>query len=158
MHDEEYKMIRKGLDQIYQTISNYNIALYTASGALFTFALGQDAFYYCLTPLMVIIPLYLLGEEKHKEACKLGAYLYVFCEGKTFKWERRNHDFGITYKGTRDIKGILQYVLLTIASCLLSILKILTNPEIQSVFSIVPISLLIVCLFIIKKGRINYSN
>ena len=157
MGTEEYKVLRDELNIVYQNITNYNIALYTASSVIFAFTMEQDAFYYSLIPLLVMLPLYLLGEHEHKKACRLGAYLYVFCEGKEFHWERRHHRFDKRGRSRkRDNSEILSYIVIAFVSCLFSAIKLLSNSQLNKCYLLIPVICLIISIVIIVKMKVNY--
>lgn len=161
--NDEYIVLRDEMNQYYQNIANYNIALYTASSVIFAFALGQKDYYYCLIPLLVIVPLYLLCENEHKKACKLGAYLYVFSEGKDFNWERRHHIFDRTRvekgkKPRRSIDEILSYIMFCAISCLSSIIKIYYIKTLHWVHYCLPIVAFLISLIIIIRNEVQYNS
>ena len=156
---DEYTTLRQEMNMYYQNVAHYNSVLYSASNAILLFALTQKGFYYCLIPLMVIIPLYLLVENEHKKACWLGAYLNVFCEGTIFNWERRHHCYDRTFGSRkRDIKEILPYLVLSIVSCLFSAIKVVINSDLNKWFLAIPVLCLLISYAIIIKAAVNYSE
>lgn len=157
MGDEEYKVLRDEMNLYYDNIAKYNIALYTASGAIFAFSLDKADFYYSLIPLLIILPLYILCERERKQACWLGAYLNVFCEGNTFNWERRHHIFDkLKARGKRGITDSAPYIVLATVSCLFSYFKARSDNTINKCYVFIPIICLLISLIIIMKARVNY--
>lgn len=160
MKNEEYAFLRDEIILFYRNIASYNTVLYTASGAIFAFALGRPEYYYCLIPLMLTIPLYLLCETERRKACKVGAYLCVFHEGKDFNWERRHHEFDGTGFELRNSKGRdmavnLSYIMPSVISCISAMIKIYFA-KMSSLHYIIPSLALIGAIFVILKGRTEY--
>lgn len=153
--NEEYKVLRDEINQSYQSITNYNIALYTASSVIFAFALGQTEFYYCLVPLMVILPLYLLCENERRKICWIGAYLNVFCEGKTIFWERRHHELDKLGKMS-ELGNSVPYIFMTVASCAGSFIKVLADDNMTNRYLLVPIFSFIIGTYFIVKQEVHF--
>ena len=154
-NNDEYKILRDEINQSYQSITSYNIALYTASSVIFAFALGQPGFWYCLVPLMVILPLYLLCEDERRKICWIGAYLNVFCEGKGFFWERRHHELDKKGEFT-ELTNTLPYIFMTAASCGGAIIKILFDDYTQNKLLVIPIFLFIKGAIAIVKKEVHF--
>ncbi|MBQ6207851.1 MAG: hypothetical protein IJK52_12325 [Oscillospiraceae bacterium] len=135
----EYELIKTENRESTQRIVQYNSILYTASAALLLFALERTNFVLCLTPYIVIVPLFLLNESTRKAICVGAAYLYVFLEGQEYHWEGRHHKFDKTKK-ERSIKWYtdiiirrLHYYSLNLICSLASIYKIVCNSETVSI-------------------------
>ena len=157
MGDEEYKVLRDEMIMYYNNIANYNIVLFTTSTGIMAYVLNKEEYYYCLIPLMIIIPLFLLCENQHKNACKLGAYLNVFCEGKEYNWERRHHYYDRRSE-KRDPKDILPYISMVCVSCISAIMKILCNDGVNKVYTIIPVIAMVCSVTIIIHEKVEYNN
>lgn len=140
MSNEEYKLLRDEILLCFQNISNYNTVLYTASGAILTFALGKTEYYYSLVPLVVILPLCLLCENEHKKICMIASYLQTFYEGENYQWETRltelDNKFG---NKKRPVKEILPYIVLASLCCGSSAFKVHANENTGGYYYLVPI-------------------
>lgn len=90
---KEYEFLRAEIMDDYKYIAQYNVVLYTASATILAFALQKEQFILSLVPYIILLPLYLMCEEKRRGICKIAAYLHVFLEGTEFNWERRHHVF-----------------------------------------------------------------
>lgn len=156
MDNDEYKVLREEMKLYYDNIAKYTIALYTASNAVFAFALNKDEFYYCLIPLLIIIPLYLVCEDEHRKACKLGAYLNVFCEGESFNWERRHHYLEVKEGEKREINTIIPHIVLTFASCFSAAMKILLKEDCNKAYIIIPFIALVFSIIILYRNKVEY--
>ena len=158
--EEEYKVLRDEMNQYYQNIANYNIALYTGSSAVFALVVDKTDFYYSLVPLMIIIPLFLLCENEHRKACKLGAYLNVYCEGTDFHWEMRHHKLDTKEGvGKRDFREWFPYLALSIVSCTASFFKRYSeNADLKDWHLAIPVLLLLLCFVIIIITKVNYPS
>ncbi len=154
---EEYKILREEMLQSYQSITNYNTALYTASSVIFAFALPQKEFYYSLIPLSLILPLFILCESERQKICWIGAYLNVFHEGKNkaFNWERRHHTFDSRKEFTL-LNNSTPYFFLTTVSCGASVLKILLSENTNILFISIPLIAFLLCIAVIKKGEVHF--
>ena len=75
-------------------VVKYNLALYSASAAILTFAFSTDSpFFLCLLPYAILLPLCLLTERKRSDISDLSTYMIVFLENDQtgFAWETRRH-------------------------------------------------------------------
>jgi hypothetical protein len=90
---KEYEFLRAEMMDYYQTISQYNVVMYTATATILVFALKESLFLFCLIPYCVVLPLYLMCEAKRRGICRIAAYMIVFLEGKDYNWESRHHSF-----------------------------------------------------------------
>lgn len=73
--------------------AQYSSILYTGTAAILTLAFTRDEFFLGLVPYIVLFPLYILTESINDALCKLGSYMYVFLEGREYRWERRHQIF-----------------------------------------------------------------
>lgn len=89
---KEYELLRNEMMNTYTRIQN-DFSIYTSIIiAILTLTLKIEI-KYLLLPCLLILPLYFEIEARHDSVARLGAYLYVFHEGKEFNWERRHHYF-----------------------------------------------------------------
>ena len=156
--DEEYKVLREELRMSFSNIVTYTTVMYTASNVILVFALGKDEFYFCLVPLLVILPLYLLCENQHRQICRLGAYLYVFCEGEHFNWEHRLHYFDLVENPKREIASTLPTITLVAACCISSIIKIWVSKTFGNIYLLVPAIALAISMYIVFSKRVQYPS
>ena len=120
-------MLRSEMMEDYKQISQYNVALYTVTATILTFALGRSEYYLCLVPYLVAVPLFLMCEAKRKDICKIASYLAVYLEGDEFNWETR-HQLLEEYDGQRrNWQSLLIYYLIPITCSGLSIYRIVYN-------------------------------
>lgn len=92
---EEYLMLREEILHLNTIIINTIHLLYTFIASFLAFALTQEDTIFILLTYIMIVPAYLIVVSKMSGMARIGAYLYVFHEGKNFNWEHRN----IMYKG-----------------------------------------------------------
>ena len=129
---KEYELLRSEIINTYNHIQSIHNILYTAVGAILAFALKTEikSCAICLLlPWLIILPLYLTMEAKHRGVAELGAYLYVFHEGDKFNWERRHHSFDKKHYKKRDWKEPKRYYALIILCGLCTFYKCLENYE-----------------------------
>lgn len=90
MNDKEYLMLREEILHL-STLENNTINFfYTFVSVVLVYAINKSDSLYTLISYVIIIPAYQMVWSKRKGICKIGAYLYVFQEGKKFNWERRS--------------------------------------------------------------------
>ena len=87
---DEYLMLREEILHLDSITNNTINFFYAFIAAYIAFALTQEDTIFILLSFIGIIPPYLIVLNKMNALCKIGAYLYVFHEGGSFKWERRN--------------------------------------------------------------------
>lgn len=120
-HIEEYKLLKQEIINNNNIMRNFQIALYSATGLILTFAFMQDEPMICLLPYLVIIPLYLFRIKQSCDTIKVGAYMIVFLEGREFNWETRFNK----YEKSVNAKKVscIDFMLLIIASFLAFLAK-----------------------------------
>lgn len=91
--EEEYLMLRDEILHLSNMENNIMNFFYVSVATILTFSLTQQDTMFILLPYIIIIPSYRLVLSKMKGIYKIGAYMYVFLEGKTFNWERRTSKF-----------------------------------------------------------------
>lgn len=156
---KEYEMLRAEMMEYYRAITQYGNILYTAVAAILVFALQKDAFYLCLVPYIVILPLYLLTEAKSRGICKIAAYMYVFLEGGNYFWEHRHHIIDKIQPGKRG--SLIPYFYLAPACSACAIYKIVIIPRTvpEYIFKIGFVVLVtVVTLIIMAKNKVNYVS
>lgn len=90
MNKDEYLMLREEILHLSTLQHNTINFFYIFVSAVLLFGIEQTNSLYILISYVVIIPAYLLVLSELKGIYKIGAYLYVFQEGKKFNWERRS--------------------------------------------------------------------
>lgn len=91
--NEEYLMLRDEILHLSNMENNIMNFFYVSVATIMAFSLTQQDTIFILLPYIIIIPAYRLVLSKMKGIYKIGAYMYVFLEGKTFNWERRTSKF-----------------------------------------------------------------
>lgn len=86
---DEYLMLREEILHLDNITNNTINFFYAFIAAYIAFALVQEDTMFILLSYIGIIPPYLIVLNKMTTLCKIGAYLNVFHEGKSFNWERR---------------------------------------------------------------------
>ena len=87
---EEYLMLREEILHLDTIVNNTINFFYVFVSTILAFSITQEDSLFTLISYVVIIPAYLMVLSKEKGIFKIGAYLYVFQEGKEFNWERRS--------------------------------------------------------------------
>lgn len=92
---EEYLMLREEILSLGDLENNVMNFFYVSITSILAFSLTQKDTIFILLCYMVIMPSYRLVLSKEIGIYKIGAYLYVFHEGKNkdFIWERRSSKF-----------------------------------------------------------------
>ena len=87
---EEYLMLREEILQLNTIINSTINFFYVFVSAVLLFAINQTDSLYVLLTYLIIFPAYAIALSKAIGTYRIGGYLYVFCEGSDFNWERRN--------------------------------------------------------------------
>lgn len=88
--DKEYLMLREEILHLDIIINNTITLFYTFISAIILFVLERkNSATLILVSYIIIIPAYRIVVGKRKNIFRIAAYLYVFLEGDTFNWERR---------------------------------------------------------------------
>lgn len=91
---KEYELLRSQMLKEIGDVVKYNLALYSSTVAILTFAFASDApFFLYLLPYAILLPLCLLTERKRSFISDLSTYMIVFLENDQtgFHWETRRH-------------------------------------------------------------------
>ena len=86
---KEYELLVEKIRDPDQEIVQYNSILYTATAAILAFTFEKDSALLCLLPYLVIVPVYLLIQQKRESQHRITAYLIVFLEGTDYRHEKR---------------------------------------------------------------------
>ncbi len=97
---EEYLMLREEILHLDSIVNNTINFFYAFISAYIAFALTQEDTIFILLSFIGIIPPYLIVLNKMNALCKIGAYLHVFHEGESFKWERRYMKYKDKYESS----------------------------------------------------------
>lgn len=122
---DEYLMLREEilhLDSIANSTINF---FYAFISGYVAFALMQDDTIFILLSFMGIIPPYLIVLNKMDALCRIGAYLNVFQEGKSFNWERRYMKYKKEYESStfRIVSWNTPFILISFAVTILFMYK-----------------------------------
>lgn len=95
MNEKEYLMLREEILHLDTLVNNTINFFYVFIASFLAFSLIQDDTIFLLLSYIVILPAYLIVINKSQGMLKIGAYLCVFYEEKSFnfKWESRNVQF-----------------------------------------------------------------
>ena len=80
----EYEILAEKIKDRDQEIVQYNSLLYTATAALLAFTFENDNPLLCLLPYLIIVPVYLLIQQKRESQHRISAYMIVFLEGTDY--------------------------------------------------------------------------
>ena len=175
---KEYELLKAQMLAELEDIVKYNLALYSTTAAILTFAFASNAhFLLCLLPYSILIPLCLLTERKRWAISDISTYMIVFLENDEtgFAWETRRHlldrseespnlwnKFG---KWTEEIVSPrLSYFLIAILCTSAAIYKIIfssqeTTDSKQICISIIALlAFTVVAMLIIQANIRNYSK
>lgn len=150
----EYELLRAEIKSEYDYVQGNNTIMYTAIGAILTFALGTENnnYFVCLLPLFIILPLYLRNVSHHRSVIRNMAYLYVFLEGDDFNWERRHHKFDKTHNKKLDWRDPMRYYALVLLCGAAAFYKVIESDNAQFVIG-KTIIIIFVCLFPLYEIR-----
>lgn len=90
---EEYLMLRDEILHIDTMINNTINFFYVFMASYLAFVFSKKETLLLLVSYIVIMPAYFMVLSKMEGMCRIGAYLQVFYEGKTFNWETHNYQF-----------------------------------------------------------------
>lgn len=155
-NSKEYELLRGEIQEGIKTAENYKAIMYSATAAIYAFAIGfKEPMAYLLT-LFIIIPVYLQNVEQTLSTLRIGAYLYVFIEGVEFNWETRLKKFDDTYKSKSP--PINPYISLSAISTILVFAFQDYSMKIHYILFRLGIAVLafIISAFIIRIKQINY--
>lgn len=146
---DEYLMLREEILHLDNITNNTINFFYAFIAAYIAFALTQKDTVFILLSFIGIIPPYLIVLNKINALCKIGAYLYVFHEGKDFKWERRHMRYKDKYESSafRVISWHFPFIFVSVAVSGLLIFK--TNWLSITVIDIIKIMICIMLLLIV---------
>lgn len=146
---DEYLMLRDEILHLDNITNNTINFFYAFISAYIAFALTQEDTIFIMLSFIGIIPPYLIALNKMNALCKIGAYLYVFHEGKSFKWERRHMRYKDKYESSefRVISWHFPFIFVSFAVSGLLLYK--TNWSSISVIDIIKISICFVLLLIV---------
>ena len=169
---KEYELLRAEMMQYYSEINSTQNILYTSVAAILAFSFNISAetptspappfcFLLFLLPYMVVVPLFLACERKHKNVCKLGTYLCVFLEGNEFKWESRHYVCDdIPKNRKRDWKSYFMYYTNLFVCSFISFLKLMEDSrltwEIKVICTLLIIALFVFSYVFMKTNTFNY--
>ena len=94
---EEYLMLREEILQLNTIINSTINFFYVFVSAVLLFAINQTDSLYVLLTYLIIFPAYAIALSKAIGTYRIGGYLYVFCEGSDFNWERSVNTSDSTY-------------------------------------------------------------
>ena len=145
----EYLMLREEILHLDNITNNTINFFYAFIATYIAFALKQEDTIFILLSFIGIIPPYLIVLNKMSALCKIGAYLYVFQEGKKFKWERRHMRYKDKYESSifRVISWHFPFIFVSLAVSGLLLYK--TNWLSISVIDIIKILICFALLLIV---------
>lgn len=135
--------------------------LYIFVASVLAFSMTQRDTIVILISYIVIIPAYKMVISHEQGIYRIGAYLYVFLEGKDFKWERRSFMFyeELRYscgnRGKRKVQ-VFNYPFLFISTFIMIFFGIRTNYVI--IFSFYELSKYIVALLSYLYILVSIAN
>ncbi len=154
---DEYLMLREEILHLDNITNNTINFFYAFIAAYIAFALAQDDTVFLLLSFIGIIPPYLIVLNKMNALCKIGAYLYVFHEGKSFNWEKRNMSYKDKYESStfRVISWHFPFIFVSIAvsGLLLYKTKWLSISTIDIIKILICFALLLIVLIKACKNR-----
>lgn len=155
---DEYLMLREEILHLDNIANNTINFFYAFISAYIAFSLTQNDTIFILLSFMGIIPPYLIVLNKMNALCKIGAYLYVFHEGKDFKWERRHMRYKDKYESSafRLISWHFPFIFVSFSVSGLLIYK--TNWLSISVIDIIKIMICIILLLIVLIKAYKNKN
>ena len=167
----EYELLREEIMENCKDVNNSYSILYTAIATILTFALKSDDYLLCLIPYFIIVPMFFLCESKHNKICWIGAYLYVFLEGKDYNWENRHHKYDRVFSidSKRDWHDSSMYYIVSCACSGLSIYKLVassvfagkalfTRISIIAIFTMIIVIIMKISMVQYVKNRSAYIN
>lgn len=157
----EYEALRAEILLSLQTVKNYRTFLYSAVAALLAFAFEKENPFMFLIPFVVIIPLHLLSMHQIDSALRIGSYIYVFLEnGEEVHWETRLLEYDKLHKGQYDTKkaNIDPYWYLSLLCLTFSVVNVDFEEKNFYLMLILPVAILILCLYLFFKKRPDYSK
>lgn len=155
---EEYLMLREEILHLDNIANNTINFFYAFIAAYIAFALAQEDTIFILLSYIGIIPPYLIVLNKMSALCKIGAYLNVFHEGKSFNWERRCMKYKDKYESSkfRIISWHFPFICVSLTVTVLLLYR--TKWSLISVVDIVKIVICLVLLFIILCNACKNRN
>lgn len=156
---EEYRALRQEILNAIGYIRNYDMLLYSVTGVILTFAFRQNEPLIFLTPIVVIIPTYLLSMSQIKSMLRIGAYILVFYENGNPGWETHLAMFDCDFSPKNP--SISPHVFISFCSFILCMFQ-LDYTKYKSVFFISRMAssvvFLLICLLVILLNQVKYKE
>ena len=127
--DREYFMLREELMYFQKAKYEYERNMLLAVPIILSFIWTTDNIYAFLTPIFLIIPVFLACESYKNQIAKIAAYMNVFYKIDYLYWEQRlilfyNHHY-VKYKNKNNILGLSPvYVVPLLGTCMLAVAKL----------------------------------
>lgn len=127
--DREYFMLREELMYFQKAKYEYERNMLLAVPIILSFIWTTDNIYAFLTPIFLIIPVFLACESYKNQIAKIAAYMNVFYKIDCLYWEQRlilfyNHHY-VKYKNKNNILGLSPvYVVPLLGTCMLAVAKL----------------------------------
>lgn len=152
---EEYRTLRSEILQYLQNYQNIRNMMYLVTLTMLGFFINQDVNpLYFLSPSVIIIPSYLTTISYWQCTTKISTYMSVFFEkdNRYFNWEKRNYEFGNSYKKVAKMNmQLIPYITMQFFCILLYFIHIDYDYDIKCLYIIIGIISIFLSLYIFHK-------